>query len=181
MGDGSPCPITRQPLREPVMCADGHVYEREAIQTWLCRADSGGRSPMTNLPLADRSLTPVPGLTEPVPEPEPEPEPESSAMSGSDSGSYMSRLRASYLHAWRPSLPSLPSSIALPRLDSYYFLPRQLNTRDKWTIIEVSAAYVGLNRSRRVRVARQLDQLETSVLVRRSPLAPTARSVHKKG
>lgn len=29
------CPITKQIFQEPVVCSDGHVYEREAIEEWL--------------------------------------------------------------------------------------------------------------------------------------------------
>ena len=47
------CPITRQQIREPVRAADGFIYEREAIEAWLARPESGGRSPMTNQQLAD--------------------------------------------------------------------------------------------------------------------------------
>jgi hypothetical protein len=43
-------------MQDPVVAADGHSYERAAIQQWL---DAGHRtSPMTNLRLPHRQLTP---------------------------------------------------------------------------------------------------------------------------
>ena len=29
------CPITRELMRDPVIAADGHTYDREAIEMWL--------------------------------------------------------------------------------------------------------------------------------------------------
>ena len=29
------CPITLEVMKEPVVCADGHTYERRAIEEWL--------------------------------------------------------------------------------------------------------------------------------------------------
>ena len=50
------CPITQEIMVDPVMAADGHTYERTAIEGWLGR---GRRtSPMTNLPLENTILTP---------------------------------------------------------------------------------------------------------------------------
>ena len=43
-------------MQDPVVLADGHSYERAAIQQWL---DAGrSTSPMTNLRLTHRELTP---------------------------------------------------------------------------------------------------------------------------
>lgn len=43
------CPITQEPMRDPVVAADGYSYERTAISRWL---ESGkDTSPMTNEPL----------------------------------------------------------------------------------------------------------------------------------
>jgi len=39
------CPISNDLMKDPVICADGHTYEREAIQKWIRRKAS---SPMTN-------------------------------------------------------------------------------------------------------------------------------------
>mgnify|MGYP001965178370 CR=1 FL=1 len=50
------CPITRYPLVDPVKTADGHVYERSAIETWLQTHD---RSPLTNEILPHKSLISV--------------------------------------------------------------------------------------------------------------------------
>lgn len=50
------CPITRDLMRDPVICADGNSYEREAIEQWF----AAGRwaSPLTNERLAHRTLIP---------------------------------------------------------------------------------------------------------------------------
>jgi hypothetical protein len=53
------CPIPFELFTDPVMCSDGHTYERRAIEDWLRSSD---RSPNTNLPLGNRSLTPNLGL-----------------------------------------------------------------------------------------------------------------------
>jgi len=42
-------------MSDPHMAADGFTYEAEAIRGWL---DSASTSPMTNLRLAHRKLTP---------------------------------------------------------------------------------------------------------------------------
>uniref|UniRef100_A0A7S2UD61 U-box domain-containing protein n=1 Tax=Attheya septentrionalis TaxID=420275 RepID=A0A7S2UD61_9STRA len=49
------CPITREIMTDPVICCDGHTYEREAITQWL---RSNSRSPKTNQELASRVLIP---------------------------------------------------------------------------------------------------------------------------
>ena len=183
------CPITRQEIREPVRAADGFVYERAAIEAWLGRSGSGGRSPMTNQPLVDSTLSPVRrelhmerlDHQEPEPQrPEPEPEPEQEheltpgLRAGSQSlryGSYISRLRISpRSHLVENLRWSVLTSISLPKFGTYInLLPRSLHAWETWTLLELSAAYIGLNRSRRVRTARQLDKLETSFLVRSIP------------
>ena len=57
--DGSPpeflCPITMEPMTDPVFAADGHVYDRASIESFLETHDT---SPLTNEPLATKSLTP---------------------------------------------------------------------------------------------------------------------------
>ena len=40
---------------DPCVAADGYTYDRRAIEKWLEESES---SPMTNLPLLNRSLTP---------------------------------------------------------------------------------------------------------------------------
>lgn len=40
------CPITQEIMRDPVICSDGHSYEREAILRWLSQHNT---SPMTNV------------------------------------------------------------------------------------------------------------------------------------
>ena len=63
------CPITLAPMRDPVCAADGHSYERSAIERWFSHARGGGfrqqrgeaepcRSPVTNLVLPGPELTP---------------------------------------------------------------------------------------------------------------------------
>jgi len=49
------CPITRETMEDPVICCDGHTYERHAIEMWL---RNNSRSPKTNQPLASRELIP---------------------------------------------------------------------------------------------------------------------------
>ncbi|KAK7240500.1 ubiquitin-protein transferase [Aureococcus anophagefferens] len=49
------CPITCEPMLDPVVLADGHSYERAAIARWLETHDT---SPQTNLSLAHKHLTP---------------------------------------------------------------------------------------------------------------------------
>ena len=49
------CPITYAVMRDPVMCADGHSYEREAITEWLLTHDT---NPATNAQLPNKTLTP---------------------------------------------------------------------------------------------------------------------------
>jgi len=51
------CPITYQLMTDPVIAADGHTYEREAIQHWM-RQNPGRRalSPKTQIPLANQNL-----------------------------------------------------------------------------------------------------------------------------
>ncbi|CAN0290841.1 unnamed protein product, partial [Discosporangium mesarthrocarpum] len=45
------CPITRELMRDPVIAADGHTYDREAIEMWLRNHDS---SPKTGQPMDHR-------------------------------------------------------------------------------------------------------------------------------
>src|SRR5690348_3851030 len=47
------CSITGQIMIEPVFAADGHTYEREALEKWLVTHDT---SPKTNLRLKHREL-----------------------------------------------------------------------------------------------------------------------------
>lgn len=49
------CPITGVPMIEPVVAADGHTYERNAIARWL---QTSSRSPLTGEILAHRELVP---------------------------------------------------------------------------------------------------------------------------
>lgn len=46
--DSFKCPINRSLMRNPVICTDGHSYEKSAIQKWLKKSD---KSPLTNLVL----------------------------------------------------------------------------------------------------------------------------------
>lgn len=43
-------------MANPVSCADGHVYERDAISYWL---ETHSTSPVTNLPLPHKTLAPA--------------------------------------------------------------------------------------------------------------------------
>ena len=49
------CPITQEIMRDPVMAADGHSYDRAAIEEWLQTHDT---SPLTNYTLQSKLLTP---------------------------------------------------------------------------------------------------------------------------
>eukprot|EP01052_Picozoa_sp_SAG31_P000949 SAG31_NODE_30_length_32545_cov_9.378999_12_plen_468_part_00 len=49
------CPITCDIMADPVICADGHSYERKAIAAWL---QNHRTSPRTGLPLEDTKLVP---------------------------------------------------------------------------------------------------------------------------
>ncbi|KAK9814800.1 hypothetical protein WJX72_011673 [[Myrmecia] bisecta] len=49
------CPITQVVVVDPVIAADGHTYERFAIESWF---SSHNTSPMTNEPVASRALVP---------------------------------------------------------------------------------------------------------------------------
>jgi hypothetical protein len=42
------CPITHELLVDPVVAADGYMYERKAIESWLAISSN---SPATNKPL----------------------------------------------------------------------------------------------------------------------------------
>ena len=50
------CPITQELPIDPVMAADGHVYERKAIEKWLQHNNS---SPSTNLEMESKTLLPA--------------------------------------------------------------------------------------------------------------------------
>lgn len=47
------CPITHEAMRDPVTTVDGFTFEREAIARWFLLNHT---SPMTNLPLRDKTL-----------------------------------------------------------------------------------------------------------------------------
>ena len=52
------CPITFEIMSDPCICSDGNTYERRAIEDWLRLHNT---SPLTNIPLAHKSL--IPNLT----------------------------------------------------------------------------------------------------------------------
>ena len=52
------CPITQELMTDPVVGADGHTYERSAMEGWLNGPDARGRSPLTNLRLEHTQLVP---------------------------------------------------------------------------------------------------------------------------
>ena len=55
------CPIAQELMADPVVAADGHTYEREAIEQWLRHQQAHDKpltSPKTNEPLAHPHLTP---------------------------------------------------------------------------------------------------------------------------
>ncbi len=49
------CSINLDIMKDPVMCTDGHSYERKAIEEWFLRSD---RSPKTNEILISTQLFP---------------------------------------------------------------------------------------------------------------------------
>ncbi len=49
------CPITLELMQDPVMAADGHTYERDALLRWL---KTSNNSPATGAPLANRTIIP---------------------------------------------------------------------------------------------------------------------------
>jgi hypothetical protein len=55
------CPITTDVMRDPVSTIDGYCYERFAIEKWFSCHNT---SPMTNLPLKSKTLTPQVRFTE---------------------------------------------------------------------------------------------------------------------
>jgi len=55
LADAYLCPITREVMKDPVMCSDGHSYERYAIERWL---QSSRKSPKTNEVLSSTILIP---------------------------------------------------------------------------------------------------------------------------
>ncbi|XP_046846057.1 WD repeat, SAM and U-box domain-containing protein 1-like [Xenia sp. Carnegie-2017] len=48
------CPITREVMIDPVIAADGHSYERKAIESWMLSGKL--TSPMTNKPIKHSNL-----------------------------------------------------------------------------------------------------------------------------
>ena len=48
------CPITQDVMKYPVLCSDGFVYEKAAIEEWLMSRRK--TSPMTNLPMANSQM-----------------------------------------------------------------------------------------------------------------------------
>ena len=49
------CPITTELMREPVLAADGHTYERAAIEEWFANHST---SPLTGEELDDTRVMP---------------------------------------------------------------------------------------------------------------------------
>jgi NAD(P)-dependent dehydrogenase (short-subunit alcohol dehydrogenase family) len=49
------CPIGFERMKDPVICSDGHTYERANIEKWLQEHDT---SPMTNVTLQYKTLVP---------------------------------------------------------------------------------------------------------------------------
>ena len=49
------CPITHSIMKDPVMCADGHSYERDSIQRWFSYNNT---SPHTGAKLPNMRVTP---------------------------------------------------------------------------------------------------------------------------
>ena len=64
VADASPppeylCPITGGLLSDPVVCSDGHTYERVAFEAWIAEHPPPGTcSPVTNEPLRSTDAYP---------------------------------------------------------------------------------------------------------------------------
>lgn len=56
---GCLCPVLQATLQDPVICSDGHTYERAAIAAWLVDHDT---SPVTNEKLPHKQLIPNHGV-----------------------------------------------------------------------------------------------------------------------
>ena len=52
------CPISLSLLRDPVVAADGHTYERALIEKWFGGTQPPYRSPVTQEPMRDGNLVP---------------------------------------------------------------------------------------------------------------------------
>ena len=50
------CPILQEMMQDPVMAADGHTYERQAIETWIKQKGGRALSPATGLRLDHHEL-----------------------------------------------------------------------------------------------------------------------------
>ena len=61
--DGYICPLSLEPMLDPVYTCDGFVYERAQIELWL---KDHSRSPMTNLELPNKNLTPHTALKQEI-------------------------------------------------------------------------------------------------------------------
>lgn len=61
------CPITRELMRDPVIAADGHTYDREAIEMWLRNHDTSpkvrGCDNQIDNSVVPFHLPPCPGLS----------------------------------------------------------------------------------------------------------------------
>jgi len=50
------CPITNKCMIDPVMAADGHSYERTAIERWIQKEDQHAKSPLTGVKLSSHAV-----------------------------------------------------------------------------------------------------------------------------
>ncbi|MDC0367060.1 nucleoside monophosphate kinase [bacterium] len=62
--DSVRCPITQEPMTDPVVCPEGHSFERVAIETWL---STNSTNPLTRTPLTIGQLSPNRSLREMIP------------------------------------------------------------------------------------------------------------------
>eukprot|EP00434_Breviolum_minutum_P032940 symbB.v1.2.029141.t1/scaffold3160.1/size62170/1 len=60
------CPISQEVMKDPVTTCDGHTYDRKSIEEWL---SGNNTSPITGLPLLNKTLIPNHSLRKLIQEP----------------------------------------------------------------------------------------------------------------
>jgi GTP-binding protein EngB required for normal cell division len=89
------CPITLQVMKDPVVAADGHSYERSAISEYF-QSSMGSRSPITGLSLANQNLFDNQALKAMIMDWKPGRQGEPSALETRDAASIAERVREEF-------------------------------------------------------------------------------------